>query len=54
MKDLLIPLLLCTAPVIIAEIGAVFRDERARKLDRSKRFEAIERRLDELEKWRHS
>ena len=53
-SEFTIPLLLCVAPVVIAEVGALLRDERSRKHEHQGRFEQIEHRLETLEKWRSS
>ncbi len=53
-SEFTIPLLLCVAPVVIAEVGALLRDERARKHEHRGRFEQIEHRLDALERWKSS
>jgi hypothetical protein len=54
-SEFAIPLLLCVAPVVIAEVGALLRDERSRKYKyRERRLEQIEHRLEDLEKWRSS
>lgn len=53
-SEFTIPLLLCVAPVVIAEVGALIRDERARKHEHRGRFDQIEQRLETLEKWRSS
>lgn len=49
MDDLTIPLLLCVAPVFVSEIGALLRDERARKHDTDERLAALERRIEAIE-----
>ena len=53
-SEFALPLLLCVAPVVIAEVGALLRDERSRKHEHRERFEQIEHRLETLEKWRSS
>lgn len=53
-SEFTLPLLLCVAPVVIAEVGALLRDERSRKHEHRERFEQIEHRLEALEKWRSS
>lgn len=53
-SEFTIPLLLCVAPVVISEVGALFREERGRKNEHRERFEQIEHRLESLEKWRSS
>lgn len=53
-SEFTIPLLLCVAPVVIAELGALLRDERSRNHEHRERFEQIEHRLENLEKWRSS
>lgn len=53
-SEFTIPLLLCVAPVLVAEVGALIRDERSRQHEHSERFDEIEQRLQALEKWRSS
>ena len=53
-SEFTLPLLLCVAPVVIAEVGALLRDERSRKYEHRERFEHIEHRLDALERWKSS
>ena len=53
-SEFTVPLLLCIAPVLVAEVGALIRNERSRKHEHGERFEAIEQRLQALEKWRSS
>ena len=53
-SEFTLPLLLCVAPVVIAEVGALLRYERSRKHEHRERFEHIEHRLETLEKWRSS
>ena len=53
-SEFTIPLLLCVAPVVIAEVGALLRDERSRKYEHRERFEQIEQRIEALERWKSS
>ena len=53
-SEFTIPLLLCVAPVVIAEVGALLRDERSRKHEHRERFEHIEQRIEALERWKSS
>jgi len=53
-SEFALPLLLCVAPVVVAEVGALLRDDRARKHNHRERFDAIEQRLEALEKWKSS
>lgn len=53
-SEFTLPLLLCVGPVLVAEVGALIRDDRSRKHEHSERFDAIEQRLQALEKWRSS
>lgn len=49
-SEFTLPLLLCVAPVLVAEVGALIRDDRSRKHEHGERFDAIEQRLQALEK----
>ena len=40
-SEFTLPLLLCVAPVVIAEVGALLRDERSRKHKHRERFEQM-------------
>ena len=53
-SEFTLPLLLCVAPVVIAEVGALLRDERSRKYKYRERLEQIEHRIEALERWKSS
>ena len=53
-SEFTIPMLLCVAPVVIAEVGELLRDERSRKYEHRERFEQIEHRIEALERWKSS
>ena len=41
-SEFTLPLLLCVAPVVIAEVGALLRDERSRKYEHRERCKHAE------------